>query len=238
MYEERFYRYYCSKKEYNLDISYKESDLYIVSDKPLEKNFTLKILVKYYNQIKDYIKKNPHFLTSLSPLPIDEQALPIVKDMLLAGKISAVGPFASVAGAIAFYVGKELLNYCNQIIIENGGDVFLKIDTDIIMGVYLGDNFNPKNLTIKVSKRNSPFGICSSSAKIGHSLNFGCVDLLTVISKDVIVADALATAYSNEIKKEKDVKNILNQARQNPYVDGIIVAFRGKLFLWGDIELT
>ncbi|MCM8774411.1 MAG: UPF0280 family protein [Candidatus Omnitrophica bacterium] len=237
MYEERFYRYYYSKKEYNLDISYKESDLYIVSDKPLEENITLKILVKYYNQIKEYIKKNPYFLTSLSPLPVDEQASPIIKDMLLAGKIAGVGPFASVAGAMSFYVGKELLNFCNQIIIENGGDVFLKIDTDRNIGVYLGDNFNPKNLTIKVSKRHTPFGICSSSAKIGHSLNFGCVDLLTVISKDVIVADALATAYSNEIKREKDVKKILNQARQNPYVDGIIVAISGKLFLWGDIEL-
>ncbi|MFH1768078.1 MAG: UPF0280 family protein [Candidatus Omnitrophota bacterium] len=236
VYQERFYRYY-SRPKCSLEISYRESDLYIISDKPLAKEKTKEILIKYYCQIEEYIKKNPSFFTSLSPLALDENAPLIVQDMVKASCLAAIGPFSAVAGAVAFYLGKELLNYCRELIIENGGDIFMKINGTKRIGLYLGENFTPKALTIKVKKEKLPFGICSSSAKIGPSLNFGKADLLTVKAKDSIVADSFATAYANRIKKVKDIAGIFKQAQTNFLIDAIVIVFEGKLYFWGDIEL-
>jgi len=236
MYEERFYRH-ISKGSFVQEVAYYESDLYIVSDNNIDKEYARRALIKYYSQIKEYVKNNPGFLNSLSPLALDDTAPAIVKDMLRVSSLSGIGPFSSVAGAIAHYVGRELLEVCREVIVENGGDIFLKIEEDKDIGIYLGKSFKPDFLSIRVKKRAYPFGICSSSSKIGHSLNFGSVDLLTVLAKDTLLADSLATAYSNRIKTRKDVDKILKNAESNPLVEAVIIAFSGELFFWGDIEL-
>ena len=114
MYQERFYRYNL-KHQHILEVAYKESDLYIVSDRALDQAQVKESLAGYYSQIEDYIKKNPDFFTSLSPLIIDEGAPEIVKDMHQASCLSKIGPFSSVAGAIASYVGRDFIGKCSQI---------------------------------------------------------------------------------------------------------------------------
>ncbi|MCM8787778.1 MAG: UPF0280 family protein [Candidatus Omnitrophica bacterium] len=238
MYEERFYRNFCDL-DYGFQICYNESDLFIWSDKPLNKDFAYTILKKYYLQIEEHIKKNPLFLTSLTPLPFEQNAPAIINNMIKSAQHANVGPFASVAGAIAQYVGLELLGYTEQLIIENGGDIFLKINKDKKLGVYLGKHFDLTIDTIflKIKKRQFPFGIASSSAFIGHSLNFGRADLVTVIAKDAISADCFATALSNRIKKINDIKKILDIAKNNPLIEAMLIAFEKKIYLWGDIEI-
>lgn len=238
MYEERFYRNLCNL-DYSFEICFNESDLFIWSDKKIDKDIAYDILKKHYLTIEEYIKNNPAFLNSLSPLPYKKDLPSIIKDMLKSSRIANVGPFASVAGAIAEYVGKDLLNYTEQLIVENGGDIFLKINEDKRIGVYLGKHFDVSldTIILKIKKKDKPFGIASSSAFIGHSLNFGNADLLTVITKDAILADAFATALSNRIKKASDVDAVLKYVKNNPLIEAILIAFNNKLYIWGDIEI-
>ena len=137
MYEERFYRH--PKGAFAQEVAYYESDLYIISDNSISKDYLRKILIKYHNQIKEYVKVNPEFLSSLSPLAVDDTAPPIIKDMLRVSLLSGIGPFSSVAGAIAHYVGREILEISREVIVENGGDIFLKIEEDKSIGIYLGN---------------------------------------------------------------------------------------------------
>lgn len=220
-----------------MEVIYKESDLFLSLDKPIEKEKVKNLVKKYYEEIARYIKINPRFFSSLSPIEMDESAASIIKDMIKASTQAGVGPFSSVAGAISWYVGGELLNFCSEIVIENGGDLFLKINEDKKIGLYLGENFSPSFITIKLKKRETPFGVASSSSRIGHSLNFGDVDLVTVIASNSILADSFATSFSNRIKKEKDVGKIIKEAKKLSFIEGIIIAFKNKLFLWGDIVL-
>ncbi|GAH70555.1 unnamed protein product, partial [marine sediment metagenome] len=55
--------------------------------------------------LEEYVKQNPTFLTSLEPLTIGEDAPLIVKEMARSTSRVGVGPMASVAGAIAEFVG-------------------------------------------------------------------------------------------------------------------------------------
>lgn len=247
MYEERFYRKSVEAK-FSLRVSLYESDLLVSTDTEIKENLVYEILKKYYREIEGYIKTTPHFLTSLSPLNEDLSAPAIVRDMIERSKAAGVGPFASVAGAIAFYVGRDLLQYSNEVIVENGGDIFLKINKNKRLAVYLGERFSEvyesslgrkvETIVLSVEPRNFPFGIASSSSYIGHSLNFGKVDLVTIIAADSIFADSFATALSNRIKEKEDIEEVLDFARANSFIYGILIAFDGKLYLWGDLEFA
>ncbi len=236
MYEERFYRNKISSN-HNFEISYKESDIFVSTSTAFDKNIAFDVLKKYYREIEDYIRVNPLFMSSFSPLDVDERAPDIVKDMLECSSITGIGPFACVAGAIALYVGNEILHHVDEIIVENGGDIFLKINNDKIIGVYLGERFGTEEVSLKIKKRDYPFGIASSSAHMGPSLNFGNADLVMVVAKDAILADGFATALSNRVRTQQDINDILDEAKNNSFLEGLLIAFDSKLFLWGQIEV-
>ena len=69
----------------------------------------------------------PEFASTLEPLPLQSNAPPLIREMIRAARLAQVGPMASVAGALAEYVGTDLLKYTTQVIVENGGDIFLKV---------------------------------------------------------------------------------------------------------------
>ena len=236
MYQERFYRDSILSK-FRLDISFKESDLLICTDKEVDKEIATNIAIKYYKQIEEYGEKNPQFISSLSPIAQDEGSSLIVQEMITSSHLTGLGPFSCVAGAIAKYVGQELLTYVSEVVIENGGDLFLKINQDKTIGIYLGENFKIESINLKVKANPRAFGIASSSATIGHSLNFGQADLVTVMAQDAIIADGFATALSNRIKKKEDVNKILEEVKNISQISGLVIAFDNNIFLWGDLEL-
>jgi hypothetical protein len=128
-----------------------------------------------------------------------------------------------------------LADYANELIIENGGDIFFKIIKDREVGVFAGDDFSCK---IKIRARDYSFGIASSSALFGHSLSFGAARMVTVIGRDVIVADAFATALTNNIKKKEDINMVIEKAKANKHIEGLLVFFDKELYIWGDVELV
>ena len=70
-------------------------------------------------------RRQPVFLSSLSPVkPLPDAPL-IVKHMCRAAEIAGVGPMAAIAGAISLYVANDLLKYSKELIVENGGDIYI-----------------------------------------------------------------------------------------------------------------
>ena len=64
--------------------------------------------MNYRKHLEDYIKVHPEFVSTLTPFPDDPFAPPIVREMIRETKDIGLGPMASVAGAIAHYIGKEV----------------------------------------------------------------------------------------------------------------------------------
>src|SRR4030042_1905049 len=124
-YQQRVYRHWIEGKDLvAFNVAEQETDLYIRAASNLQRK-TRRLVSKYRRQLEKYIEKNPEFQTSLEPVNVPESAPAIVKDMAAAGAKAGVGPMAAVAGAIAEYVGKELLEFSPEIIVENGGGVFI-----------------------------------------------------------------------------------------------------------------
>lgn len=102
-----------------------ESDLQIFTRSNLEIEARREV-IKYRLQLEEYIKGHREFLTSLVPIEPKQLAPEIVKHMSTAALKAGVGPMASVAGAISQYTAHSLFQHTDNIIIENGGDIYLK----------------------------------------------------------------------------------------------------------------
>lgn len=214
-----------------------ETDLLISSNIDLS-SVARESVKRYRNQIKDYIHRNRDFLTTLEPLEVEPDAPEIVKDMSKASAIAGVGPMAAVAGAIAEFVGRDLLRFSQDVIVENGGDIFMSTKRDRLIGVYAGKSPFSGKLGLKIRADQMPLGVCTSSGTVGHSLSFGRADAAIIISKWTSLADAVATATGNMVKSQEDIQNAISFASSIEKIEGVIVIIGHNMGVWGDVEIT
>lgn len=238
MYEERFYREYMKADNFiNFTVIDKESDLHISAKTNLEKE-AKKCLEKYRAAIKDYGERNNDFYKSLVPIEVLDDADKIVKHMAMAANQANVGPMAAVAGGISQYVGHELLKHTDEIMIENGGDIFIKTNMVRKILIYAGDSPFSEKIALLISPEDTPLGICTSAGTIGHSLSFGNADAVVVLSKDTLLADATATAIGNIIKEPGDINKGIEFGKAIEGIEGILIIIKDKMGAWGKVELV
>ena len=237
MYEPRTYRHWIKDKDLiSFNIVVKETDLYIRASTNLKRK-ALKLVLKYRNTLERYIERHPTFLTSLGPFSIEEDAPRIVKSMAESAAKVGVGPMASVAGAIAEFVGSELLAFSPEIIVENGGDIYLKSLRKRLIGIYAGESPLTGKISLEINKEDTPLGICTSSGTVGHSLSYGKADAVIVLSKSAALADAAATAIGNLIKQPDDIPNGIEFAKGIDGLLGVVIIEDDKIGLWGEVKI-
>jgi ApbE superfamily uncharacterized protein (UPF0280 family) len=239
-YQSRFYRERVKGRDLFIKtITEKETDLQIAVDKELNESFVRERIRLYRSQIEGYINKDKRFLTALKPLEVELGAPLVVRRMAQAAKQAGCGPMAAVAGAIAEFLGRDLLRKgYREVIVENGGDLFLKIQKVRSVGIYTGRQKLWGGLSLKINPKDTPLGICSSSGTVGHSLSFGCADTVLILSKSSCIADAVATAVCNRVKTKQDLQDALSFARKIRQILGVIIIFKNQLISWGNIELA
>jgi uncharacterized protein len=239
-YQKRFYRKWSYPRElFSRNIVFRETDLQILCDKPVDPDYVLARVEKYRRQIELYICKDERFLTSLKPLAVELTAPVIVREMAASGRKANVGPMAAVAGAIAEYVGADLLRKgAKTVIIENGGDIFLKTERTVKVGLFVGKTKLLSRLKLKIEPRDTPLGICASSGTIGHSLSFGNADCVVIMARKAALADAAATATANRVRDKKGLEAAIQFARSIKGVRGAVIIFKNNLASWGEIEFV
>ncbi|MGZ7108255.1 MAG: UPF0280 family protein [Methanobacterium sp.] len=190
-----------------------------------------RFILKQRMELIEYIRKNREFLISFEPLEINEAPY-IVKKMARAGEIAEVGPMAAVAGTISELSMNYLLNKGAKFaIVENGGDITLKTNKDVIMGLYAGNSSLSGQIGFKIKNKKTPMGICTSSGTVGHSISLGRADSVTVFADEASIADALATSIANEANGDSDqdaVQSCLDRA------DDFKTYFRGVMIIVGE----
>ncbi|MGE5613514.1 MAG: UPF0280 family protein [Bacillota bacterium] len=237
MYEERKYRSYF--KGVNLvffDACIMETDLRIGAERELKQE-ALESIRKHRSVIEEYIRSHHNFLTSLEPVAASEDAPFIIKKMCEAAALAGVGPMAAVAGAIGEMVGNDLLKLSGEIIVENGGDIFIKTKPVRKAGIYAGNSPLSEKLAIEINPADTPLGICTSSGTVGHSLSFGKADAAVVVAKNAFIADAAATAVGNLVKSASDMEKAVQYGSSIPGVSGIVIIVSNALAAWGNIKL-
>jgi ApbE superfamily uncharacterized protein (UPF0280 family) len=236
-YQPRTYRHWIEGKDLvPFQVTVKETDLYVRASANLQRK-THRLVLKYRYQLEGYIKRNPVFQKSLEPLTVPEYAPAIVRQMAEAGQKAGVGPMAAVAGAIAESVGRELLTFTPEIIVENGGDIFLKVLKKRTVGIFAGDSPLTGKIGLEIEPGDTPLGICTSSGTVGHSLSYGKSDAVVVLSASTALADAAATAIGNRIQKPDDIDTAIEFGRSIDGLKGIVIIVGKSVGVWGDVRL-
>ena len=144
---------------------------------------------------------------------------------------------ALVAGAMAQYIAYGLGEFTDQFIIENGGDIFMKVKRDVTVSIFAGTSPLSDKIGIVIPEKMMPLGVCSSSGRIGHSLSMGNSDVVCILSRSAVLADAAATALGNRIKTKKDLRKISEQADTIDGVLGGVAIMDDEMAAWGEVEL-
>jgi ApbE superfamily uncharacterized protein (UPF0280 family) len=239
MYEPRTYRHWIKDRGLvSFTAVVRETDLYIRAGSNLEQA-AVESIIRHRTPLEKYIEAHPFFRCTLEPWEPSVEAPAIVKEMAIAAKVAGVGPMAAVAGAIAEAVGKDLLAHSPEVIVENGGDIFMKITQKRLIGVYAGikSPFTGK-IALEIDPDNTPLGICTSSGTVGPSLSFGESDAVIILSTSAALADAWATAIGNRVKTVDDVELVIERVKDIKGITGVVIIKDDRIGLWGNVKLV
>lgn len=243
MYVERTYRSQAG----NPDLAFfrvvvRETDLYIGVDResyrPELPGEVEQVVWRLRQEMEGYIKIDPDFRTALEPHWFVPGAPPLAQEMCRAAGQADVGPMAAVAGAFAEAAGRWLLRRAEEVLVENGGDIFLKIDRVRRVGVFAGNSPFSGRLALEIEPHQTPLGVCTSSGTVGPSFSAGRADAALVVARSAALADAAATAVGNAVKEADDIEKGLLVGRQISGVSGVLVIKDDRLGAWGQVKLV
>lgn len=236
----RTYREKCrpSSGEVAFQVVVEQTDLWVVAERDLGRHVQ-NLVNNCRSALKAYIALHPEFLTSLRPMDVEAEAPDIVQSMARAGQVCGVGPMAAVAGAVAQWVAERCVALSPNLLVENGGDLFLYSTRERIIGL-LSDPVQGMGLGVRLTPRDFPCSLCSSSASIGHSLSLGRGDLVVTRAKSAALADAAATALSNILQDPDDLQLVMEQARHwaEHGLLGVFAQQGQQVGVWGEMELV
>jgi hypothetical protein len=225
-------------------IAYKDTDLWIgvKENKNLNeiKNFAYKKIIFYRKILETYIQKKPIFASTHKPIPIKSDMPLMAKQMTIAALYANTGPMAAVAGAFSEFIAKDIIKKFNidEIMIENGGDIFLQSKKDITVSIFAGNSVLSDKIGIKIPADETPIGICTSAGSFGDSFSYGKADAAVVAAKSTLIADALATHFANNIISENDIDKNIKKIKNFNKILSLCLIKNNKIGIAGIFDLT
>jgi len=244
MIEQRAYRNQFSQQRFrSFGVNYKETDLWIGVDpasfREEMKEVAHSKVVQLRSEMEAYLLNDPVFGKTFEPHSVEPNAPEIVRWMADAANRAGVGPMASVAGAFSEMVGRHLMQQfeIQEIVIENGGDIFLKINRNLLMSVYAGSSPLSGKIGIEIQALESPLGVCTSAGTVGPSVSLGKTDATMIICRNTALADALATTFGNLVQSPGDVQKVTQQTERFPEILSAVIICRDKIGIRGKFEM-
>ncbi len=216
-----------------------ETDLWITAERvPIEATAALAARIR--GDIARLGMRFPPFLASLAPVEVPRgmSIAPAAEAMLRAASVAGVGPMAAVAGAIAEEICRELARSGQDVIVENGGDLFIVSATARTVAIHAGASPLSMRLGIRLAADRLPCAVCTSSGTVGPSLSFGRADAAVVVSPFGALADAVATALGNRILDAGDMPAAVRWAVELPGVTGAVAIAGDVMAVQGALELV
>lgn len=208
---------------------------------PEMENICQKEQLRLYRMLSSHLASYPLFATSMDPLPFPggkgDKNLEL-ESMYRCASLSGTGPMSSVAGLFAQVTGRAIGSYAVdfplEILVENGGDVYVKNREDLVVVIHAGDVALSGKLGLVITP--GEWGICTSSGTHGHSFSKGKADAVTIVCRDTPLADAWATALANQVEVREDIPPLLEKVAGIPEILACVVISGGEVGIRGTFE--
>lgn len=219
------------------EVVHGETDLQISASRDLSAEAAT-IVSGIRGDLEAYIGAHPRFAESFVPLAVEPDAPEIVRAMASAAEAAGVGPMASVAGAVAERVARALAAHSAEVIVENGGDLYLIGSTARRVLLLAGDSPLSGKVALEIAAGQLPCAICTSSGRVGHSVSLGSAHAVTVLAEDGARADAAATAAGNLVHDGEGIERALERALAIPGIRGAAIVAGERVGALGGITLV
>lgn len=218
------------------EVVHGETDLQIAALSDLAQEAT-RVVASVRSELDGYVATHPRFAESYVPVEVEPEATAIVRSMAAAAESAAVGPMAAVAGAVAEYVARALAVLSGEVIVENGGDLYLIGRAPRRVLLLAGDSALSGKVALVLPAGVAPVAVCTSSGRVGHSVSLGVAHAVTIVAADGALADAAATAAGNLVHAADDIERALARALAVPGVRGAVVIAEDRIGALGEVEL-
>jgi ApbE superfamily uncharacterized protein (UPF0280 family) len=244
MIEQRTYRNQFSQERFrSFGVNYKETDLWIGVDPPSFREEMMGISLLKVKELRSvleaYLLTDPVFGKTFEWHQVEPNAPEIVRWMADAANRAGVGPMAAVAGAFSEMIGQYLMQQfeIQELVVENGGDIFLKINRNLLMSVYAGSSPLSEKIGIEIQASESPLGVCTSAGTVGPSVSLGKTDATMIICRNTALADAFATGFGNLVQNPEDVQWVTQQTERFPEILSAVIICHDKIGIRGQFEM-
>lgn len=244
-YQPRLYREAMGNSRWtSFRSAYRETDLWVAIDmnhySKAAERFTMDRILYYRDILEKHIAAHPEFRDSLTPVVSPGGVHHLIEEMSEAALAAGTGPMSAVAGAVAECVCRDLLTEsgADEVIVENGGDIFMKLTAPVTVAVHAGDSPLSDKIALHIKPEETPLALCCSSGTVGHSLSFGMADACMIASYSGAKADAWATALCNMVKKEDMVQGVTEQALSKRDVVSVVIIAGESVGLGGTVDIT
>lgn len=222
---------------------FRETDLWVAVDAGCYSRemevYVMDRILFYRAVIEDHICHYTEFRDSLVPVMAPAGVHPLVRDMYLGSQTAGTGPMSAVAGAISQYIAEDLRAHFNvrEVVIENGGDIFLVLSEPSLISVYAGASPLSEKIALVINPHDTPLSVCCSSGTTGHSLSFGTADACMIACRSGALADAYATARCNEVKNKNDVGAVTDKALNCSDIMSVVIIKDDVVGVGGSLEI-
>ena len=214
-----------------------ETDLQIAAERDLSERARV-LATEARRELESYRRRDPEFFTTLGAHDVPADAPPIARAMAGAGRLAGTGPMAAVAGAIAERVGRGLLSDSREVVVENGGDIFMVSYRTRRVAIFAGESPLSMKVALAIHPEQTPLGIATSSGTVGPSKSLGRADAAVVMAPGTALADAVATALGNRVSEREDMEDALEWAVSVDGVRGALVIIGRHLGAKGKVRLA
>ena len=249
MYVKRTYRSSMGTRRFvSREIKYRESDLWVGIDRESAQTADFEALQQavtaglkeFHALLKEYGSGRREFFTSLGPIAQDPAAAVALQRMLRCAARAGTGPMACVAGAAAEAAARIITETVSlqELVVENGGDIYLQVREETVLSVFAGPSPLSGKIQVHIPPGTGTVGVCTSSATVGHSMSFGKADAVMVAAEDILLADACATALCNQVSVPADVDRVVEIMRGDREILSGVVILGDRAGLCGDWQIT
>jgi ApbE superfamily uncharacterized protein (UPF0280 family) len=225
----------------------KETFVWITADEKRYIALAKEEIIRRRRDLERFVRGHPYFLVTFERYRTEDAVevggtretseIPeVVQRMIDAASGFGIGPMAAVAGTLAEFAVEAMRDAgATYAMVDNGGDIAVINDREVLVGIYAGESQFSNTLALRIKPSASLIGICTSSGTVGHSISFGTADAATVISASASLSDAAATALCNAVTDEHSLKAAFRAINHVEGIEGALVIYKDTLATWGKV---
>ncbi len=185
---------------------------------------------RYRYQVEEYLRQHPAFRETSSPIQIYAAAPEIVRYSDLSSRTTGVAPMSCMSGAIADFVGRDLIDDSANVVVTSGGDAFIRSAFPLEVHLYAEGSPFHETIVLAMPMYKHCFGISTYVPGKG-------IHAVTVVSRSACWASSFARDIGDRLTSGEALASVLNRAASYTDVGGIVLVAGKTIFAGGDLVI-